>query len=116
MFSKIKILEKNEIGQLPMTIGDHSAGGTWRLQRMWFIDPSFPPTPCEQRAAVMARGKGMIGRGKEVVGRGKGAMTTLDWSLSFDSLRPDTKLGLFTYGIFKIGPYWGKLFTLCCQM
>ena len=33
----------------------------------------------------MARGKGMIERGK-------GVMTTLDWSLSFDSLGPDTKL------------------------
>ena len=81
-------MEKNEIGKLQMKIGDHSAGGTWRLQRLW----SFPPTPCQLGAGLMARGEGMIRRGKEVIGRGKGVMTTLDWSLSFDSLGADTKL------------------------
>jgi len=87
-------LEKNEIGKLQITIGDllaaHSAGGTWWVQRLWLIETFFPPTPCQQRAGVMARREGVIRRGKEVIGRGKGVMTTLDWSLSFHSLGADT--------------------------
>jgi hypothetical protein len=83
-------LEKNEIAKFQITIGDHSAGGTWWVQRLWLIETFFPPTPCQQRAGVMARREGVIRRGKEVIGRGKGVMTTLDWSLSFHSLGADT--------------------------
>jgi hypothetical protein len=57
---------------MKFALGDNFAGGTWRVQCLWFIEPPFPPTPSGQWVEVMATGKEVMARGKGVMGRGKG--------------------------------------------